>query len=187
MLKETAPYAVDQALLAEAARYLRLPEGFGEDHDAEIESALRAAIAKVEADIGLALLERGFIWRGALDACGAAEAPIGPVVSLNSVARVRFDGALAPEDVSGWRIDTHWTRSRIVAAGGSGLVEVGFNAGLAAQWSDVPPALARAVLILMAGLFDDRTGGAASAEIKSDVDVLISPWRRLRVGFGGDR
>ena len=70
MLTETAAPLVGQSLIDELADHLKLSTGFGSDAEDELEGSLRAAIAHLEARLGLALIQRNFIWRGGVGADG---------------------------------------------------------------------------------------------------------------------
>ena len=87
--------------------------------------------------------------------------------------------------------DTH--RPKLAAAGYvlpvvpiDGRVEVVFDAGFGAAWSDVPPDLQQAVFLLAAQYYEHRNEFAeVSPGLPYPVQALIERWRTVRVLGGG--
>ena len=186
MLTETAAPLVGQSLIDELADHLKLSTGFGSDAEDELEGSLRAAIAHLEARLGLALIQRNFIWRGGVGADGAATAPIAPVSVITSIDRVFADGSTEAIDVATWTLDQRPLRTRLCADKYyRDQLDIAFTAGFGVDWSDTPADLRRAALMLAAHFFENRHATASGIEILPlGVKDLIAPWRRVRVGFG---
>lgn len=187
MLTETAAPAITAAMLDEFARHLKIAIPYDATVGAEMEDALRAAVGHLEARLGLALIERGFRWRGSLGGDDGVTAPIGPVSALTAVDRVLPDGTTAPLDPAGFRLDSSALRTRFCAGVSyDDLLDFAFVAGFGPDWSDAPPDLRRAALMTAAHLYDNRhattTSGAEALPLS--IEALIQPWRPARIGFG---
>lgn len=193
MLTETAPPTITEAMRGEISRHMRLSTGFAADQDEDLAAAFRAAVAHLEASLGLCLAPRGFRWRTTpdtdldADPDGALAAPIAPVRSLISASRIGRDGAATPLDLSLFTLDQGATRTRICARSSvRGAFEFEFEAGFGADWEATPADLRRAALMLAAHYFDNRHETAATAEATPyGVAALTQPWRPLRIGLGG--
>lgn len=187
MLTETAPPVVDAALLDEIGRHLRLGDAFAIEEADALSGSFRAALAHLEATLGLCLVPRSFVWRGRLGVDGAARGPIGPVVALTSVDRVSVDGGLVPLDVGQFWIDRTETRTRICSRFLVGEeLEVRFDAGFGVDWSATPADLRQAALMLTAHYYDVRhAAGEKMRGTPLGVASLIQPWRAARVTLGG--
>lgn len=187
MLTETAAPLIGQSLIDELADHLKLSTGFGSDAEDELEGSLRAAIAHLEARLGLALVQRNFIWRGGVGPDGSATAPIAPVSVITSIDRILADGSNAAINVATWSLDQRPLRTRFCADKYyRDQLDIVFTAGFGADWTDTPADLRRAVLMLAAHFFENRHATASGIEILPlGVKELIAPWRRARVGFGG--
>lgn len=186
MLIETSPPTVTPEMDAEIAAHLRLSTGFGLDRTAEAREAFRAAVAHIEAALGLCLAPRGFVFRRRLSASTASiEAPISPIRSLTSVMRVPAEGG-APEalDLSLFTLEAGTGRTRIRSRiQFFDILEIAFEAGFGAEWADTPADLRRAVLTLTADLFDGRAGDEP-VRAPASIGALIAPWRPLRLSAG---
>lgn len=187
MLTETAAPPIGQSLIDELADHLKLSTGFGSDAEDELEGSLRAAIAHIEARLGLALIQRNFIWRGGVGSDGTATAPIAPVSVITSIDRVLPDGSTEAVDITTWSLDRRPLRTRFCADRYyRDQLDIAFTAGFGADWTDTPADLRRAALMLAAHFFENRHATATGIEILPlGVKELIAPWRRIRVGFGG--
>lgn len=133
----------------------------GDSEDALIEGLAASALALAERFTGTALIARDFTesveskgqWR---------PLTLAPVTAIDAGIDVVID------------IDTQglgWVRA-------SGRATVGYRAGAAAGWDDLPPPLATGVVLLAAHLFDHREKGAAPP---AAVSALWRPWRRVRL------
>ncbi|MFN3261892.1 MAG: hypothetical protein ACE37J_15165 [Pikeienuella sp.] len=186
MLIETSPPAVTPEMDAEIAAHLRLSSGFGLDRTTEARAAFRAAIANIEASIGLCLAPRGFVFRRRLSASTASvEAPISPVRSLTSVMRIPSDGGPAAAlDLSLFTLEAGAGRTRIRSRiQFFDILEFTFDAGFGPEWADTPADLRRAALMLTGDMFDGRPDDEP-ARAPASIGALIAPWRPLRLSAG---
>ena len=182
--------------VAELKAHLRLGTGFSDDgmQDALIESYLRAGIAAIEGRVGKVLIARRFLLR--LEDWRAADAqalPVAPVTGVVSVTLVDASGGTVVVPAGRYRLVEDSHRPRLVAAGAmlplvpvGGRVDVVFDAGFGAAWSQVPADLRQAVLLLSAEYYEHRhDGGAQSGGLPQGVLALIERWRTVRVLGGG--
>jgi uncharacterized phiE125 gp8 family phage protein len=164
-----------------AKAYLRVERA---DEDALIAGLVAAAAEICEAFVGRPLVERGFTetipagraWRRlghgpvraillveALDSEGGAEAL--PGVDYGIDIDSRGDG---------------WVR--LTATSEVRRVRVGYRAGLAGAWADLPAALRQGILRLTAHFYTSRaTEGGRGSEPPAAVAALWRPFRRLRL------
>lgn len=196
MLSEDAPVPVVALPVREMRDHLRLGTGFAEDglQDGVIEACLRAALAAIEARIGKMLIARGFRWslEDWRDA-GAQALPVAPVRAVASVTLVDADGGTVVVDPVVYRLVADMHRPKLAARGGSlpavpggGRVEVAFSAGFGPVWSDVPPDLRQAVLMLAAEYYEHRSEmGLREQGLPFGIMALIERWRTVRVLGGG--
>ncbi len=153
------PAAVIAGACAAARAHLRIT---GNAEDAVIERLAATALALAEAYTGGAVIERSH--QAMMAACGEWRAlPVAPVRSITAAAPV------VAIDIDGDGIG--WVRMAAIAP-------VGFVAGMAAGWDEVPPPVAQGVVVLIAHLFDARTADAAPP---AAVGALWRPWRRMRL------
>jgi uncharacterized phiE125 gp8 family phage protein len=172
------PIAPGVAARDEAKAYLRIA---GTDEDATIDRLLRAAAELCEQFTGRVLLRRGFVetlaaaptWRRLARA---------PVTAITSVEGVGGDGAAVPLAADAYAVDIDaegdgWVR--ILAPGTATLVRIGYQAGLAADWTSTPDTLRVGALQLAAYLYAQRGG---PEQPPAAVVALWRPWRRMRLG-----
>ena len=176
--------------------HLRLGTGFADSgmQDGLLEGYIRSAMAAIEGRTGKALMARQFKltledWRD-----GSEQAlPVAPVTGVVSLTLYDVVGAATVIAADRYRLvqDTH--RPKLAAAGYvlpvvpiDGRVEVVFNAGFGAAWSDVPPDLQQAVFLLAAQYYEHRNEFAeVSPGLPYPVQALIERWRTVRVLGGG--
>ena len=173
------PVEPGAAALGEAKAYLRIAGG---DEDALVTRLIAAAIELCEQFTGQALLERGFV--ETLPA-GAAWRRLGrtPVGAVTSVEALAADGTASPLPVGAYAIDIDaggdgWVR--VPSPGAARRLRVGYQAGLAAGWADLPQALRQGAVRLAAHLYAHRDSARDSAP-PAAVTALWRPWRRLRL------
>ncbi len=197
ILVEQATVPVEALPVAEFRDYLRLGTGFTDDaiQDGVLETCLRAAIAAIEARTGKAILERGFRWSlTAWRDHGRQVLPIAPVSAVTRLFIVDRQGAETDTPVTAYALERDAHRPALASAGGSlpsvpigGSAEIEFNAGYGPAWSDAPPALKKAVLMLAAHYYEHRHAMAFEADgIPSGISDLLLPFLNLRL-FGGGR
>ncbi len=195
ILTELSAPASEAAPVRAFAEHLRLGTGFADDGalDAVLELYLRAAMAAVEARIGLALLARPFSWtvtRWKEDASQGL--PIGPVRSVESVSLVDAEGAATEVGPEAWSVLRDSQRPRLVGRFGrslpriprAGHAEIRFTAGFGEDWDAVPADLRQAVFLLAAQYYETRAeaGGVAGA-MPFGVLVLLEAYRATRIGL----
>ena len=165
-----------------AKGYLRVERA---DEDGLIAGLLGAAAESCEAFTGLALLTRGFtetipasrawqrLMRTPVRAIVSVEAlpPQGPAQPLASAAyAIDIDA-----DGDGW--------VRLAEPGVGRRVRVGYEAGFASAWADLPAALRHGIVRLAAHFYTHRTDEPArnGAPPPAAVAALWRPYRRLRL------
>ncbi len=176
--------------------HLRLGTGFADSgmQDGLLEGYIRSAIAAIEGRTGKALLTRQFKltledWRD-----GAEQAlPVAPVTSIVSLTLYDVANVATVIAADRYRLvqDTH--RPKLASSGFvlpqvpiEGRVEVVFNAGFGAAWTNVPPDLQQAVYLLAAQYYEHRNEFAeAQPGLPYPVQALIERWRTVRVLGGG--
>lgn len=172
-------------------QHLRLGSGFADDggQDGMLAACLRAAMAAVEARIGLALLARRFLWRLTRWSDVAGQVfPVAPVALVESVTlRDRLGAALAI-DPAVWVLVPDGRRPRLRGVAGylppiptDGCAEVVFSGGYSESWDAVPHDLRQAVFLLAAQYYEQRN--AADESVPISVLALLMPYRDIRLGI----
>lgn len=174
MLRILIPPTGEPISLAEAKLALRVDHGAEDDL---IAGHIRAARELAEAQTGLALLTRTVretsdVWR--LDAHGAQPLSLAPVSSL---AAVRVGGvALDGVSTDGARlIFATPPPAPIPALNG---IEIDYVAGFSAAASAVPESLRQAIGLIVAALYEGRTG---EARIPEAARALMAAHQRVRL------
>ena len=176
--------ALPADVLAEAKAFVRV-EHAGED--ALIEGLLRTAAELCERFTGLVTLARTFDEVLPVKS-GWHRLGRSPVRAIASVEGLDETSAAVPFAPEAYQIDIDaegggWLR--VVAAGEAERVRVGYEAGLAAAWADLPEPLRHGIVRLAAHLHARRTD--ADAQPPAAVTALWRPWRRLTIGGGAAR
>ena len=170
--------------LAEAKAFVRIEHG-GED--GLIEGLLRTSAELCERFTGLVTLARTFDevlpvksgWQR------LGRSPVRAITGVEGLDEASEAVPLAPEayqididaDGGGWL--------RVISAGEDDRVRVGYEAGLAAGWADLPEPLRHGIVRLAGHLHAHRTD--AAAQPPAAVTALWRPWRRLTIGGGAIR
>jgi len=179
---------LDAALPVEdLSAHLRLGTGFAEDglQDGVLTAYLRAALSAVEAQTGVTVLSRDFLWNitGFRDS-DRIVLPIRPVSAVTTFGI--FDGSNAETiiDIADFslRADrnsaTLWGDVPTIPDGG--YAEIELTAGFA-DWSAVPKDLAHAIILLAAWFYENRTG---SGGMPTAVRSLLAAYRPRRLAMG---
>ncbi|MBS8227888.1 head-tail connector protein [Vannielia litorea] len=181
--------------VTEFKAHLRMGTGFSDEgaEDGLLESLLRAALAAVEAWTGKVLLERDFRWvlagwRGD-DVMTLPVAPVSAITSVKTVDLLDWEAVVEPGK---YRLEPDTHRPRIRATGTAfpgipkgGKVVIEFDAGFGPAWSDIPPDLAQAVLLLAGHYYDYRhEARPGEGVIPYGVSALIERWRSIRITGG---
>lgn len=166
--------------------YLRIGH---EGEDALVTSLIGSARARLEAELGVALVTRTVrleleTWPGTLMRRGLRLEP-GPVRGLLDVVSVAADGAresvISRFHLSGGRLCLRpWSFVPAIEAGGH--VEVTFETGYGAV-DALPDDLVLGVKMLAAQGYYLRDGGRESDEdaLPADIDELLAPYRGVRL------
>lgn len=188
--------------------HLRLGSGFSEDdlQDAVLSSFLRAALSAIEARCGKVLIERDFEIL-ATDWQEIATLPVAPVLSVSKLGILRplaageipdagaivtdigVLDALGPDRFQLVK-DFQSPKLRAVFSGfpsvpANGGVYVAFRAGMASDFSALPPDLQQAVLLLAAHYYENRSDiGLPAGCMPFGVSSLIARYRNVRLGAG---
>ena len=194
ILIEQAPVADAALPLQEFKEHLRLGTGFTDDgaQDALSKRLIRAGIAGIESRISKMLIRRSFLytvecWRDP----GQQALPVAPVQTITSVNLVDRAGIPTLVDPTRYVLvkDTH--RPRLAASGvllptipTDGTAEIVFQAGFGPAWTDVPPELRQAVMLLAAHYHEHRVE-TDSGTMPFGVAALIERWRNIRILGGG--
>ncbi|GGA22985.1 head-tail connector protein [Neptunicoccus cionae] len=179
--------------LALLKEHLRLGTGFssGAEQDDLLEAYLRAAISAVEGRTGLVLLEKSFNW--ALTAWRHYDRqvlPVRPVQSVDTLTLVDRAGGETVMPPETYHLERDSQNPALVAVGlalavipDGGSAEISFTAGYGPVWSDVPPDLARAVLLLAAEFYEHRAS-REGASLPTAILSLLERFRKVRL-LGG--
>lgn len=164
-----------------AKAYLRVERA---DEDGLIAGLVLAAAELCEAFVGRPLLERDLV-----ETVPASRAwrrlGQGPVRSITQVEWLPADGPAQALPAADYGIDIDsrgdgWVR--LTATGDVRRIRVGYRAGLAGAWADLPAALRQGILRLAAHFYTNRSAEAPrSSEPPAAVAALWRPFRRLRL------
>ena len=176
--------------------HLRLGRGFTGDtvQDAVLESFLRAAMAAVEARTGKVTITRAFTWTlPRWTEPREQPLPLAPVTAITEVALIDADGAEEVVDPLRYRLekDAHFPALAGRSAGlpwppSDGSIRVRFTAGYGSAWSDMPPDLAQAVMLLASHYYENREATAlGSGCMPFGVTSLLERYRPMRLFSGG--
>lgn len=172
--------SVPDSALEDAKGYLRID---GSDEDALLTTLVCAAIGLCERFTGLALFATDRT--DTVPACSPEwqRLPATPVSAITSVASLDPSGAATTLAVGAYTIDIDasgdgWVR--LTAPVGTSRLQVGYMAGLAADWSSLAEPLRQGVLRLAAYLYAHRDA-ADDAGPPAAVAALWRPYRRMQL------
>jgi uncharacterized phiE125 gp8 family phage protein len=179
------PPASEPISLAEAKLFLRIDQTV---EDSLIATLISAAREAVEAGCGRALITRRVresldIWRR--DAVGGAVLGIGPVTNIVAVRLIADNGAQSVIEEDRYRFEGSGDRPRLIFESGlpatlraAGGIEIEYDAGFAADASDLPVALRLATLQIVGALYEARQGDAGVPEAAR---ALMRPFAPVRL------
>ncbi|TDL88004.1 head-tail connector protein [Meridianimarinicoccus aquatilis] len=194
-LVELTPIPTVELPIPALRAHLRLGTGFADDdlQDTVLETALRAALAAVEARTGKLLFERALRWTVSAWRSPQVQAlPVAPVTALVSLTVYSRTGDMNPIDMGEVVLeeDTHRPLMHSVAPclpdiPALGHAVLSFTAGYSAAWDAMPPDLAHAVLLLAAHFYELRHEIVEhDGNMPFGVSTLIERYRTVRV-LGG--
>lgn len=180
--------------VAEFKDHLRLGTGFTDDgvQDSVLEGTLRAAIAAIEGRTGKVLIARSYVWTLTAWRSPARQLlPVAPVASVDEIRTIDAQGNALTVDPQRTRVAPDSQRPALLAAQSSlpaiprgGTAEIRFTAGYGASWSELPPDLGQAVLLLAAHFYEHRSVLSDQATpMPFGVSLLIDRYRTVRL-FG---
>ena len=156
-----------------------------------MEAYLRASISAVEGRTGIVLLNKSFNW--GLTNWRHYDRQVLPVRPISVVTELKMIDQAGVENVLGaenYYLEKDSQNPALVSVGlalpvipTNGSVEVTFLAGYGANWADVPDDLGRAVLMLAAEFYENRTSRDA-ASLPSGILSLLERFRKVRL-LGG--
>ncbi|MEA3008793.1 MAG: hypothetical protein QOJ91_485 [Sphingomonadales bacterium] len=164
-----------------AKAYLRVER---EDEDGLIAGLVLTAAELCEAFIGDALLVRGFGETMAADQAwrSLTRRPVRAITQIEAVAAEGPAQALASA-AYGIDIDSRgggWVR--LTGPGEARRIRIGYEAGLADDWAQLPAPLRQGILRLAAHFYTNRAPeGGRESEPPTAVAALWRPFRRLRL------
>jgi len=177
--------------------HLLLGSGFADDaaQDTMLEHYLRSAVAAIEARTGKIVLAKQYTW--SLTAWRDPQRqplPLAPVVSVDEIRMIDRLGGQIVVDAAGYVLQQDEHRPAIQTLSASlpavpiaGSVEIDFTAGFGALWTDVPPSMQQAILLLAAHYYENRTGQGIGQDLPFGVSGLIERFRSIRILGGRGR
>jgi uncharacterized phiE125 gp8 family phage protein len=178
MFSLSPPLIAAEAVVA-AKTYLRIENDL---EDALIGALLAAAVRHVEGFTNQLLLRRAGVDRLAVSSAWQ-RLGVTPVHAITLVAGLPAEGAVFTLPVDAYALDIDGSGDgwvRVTQPGSAGRIDVTVDAGLAADWGDVPEPLRLAVLRLTGHLYTYRDM-ADDVGPPAAVAALLRPWRRMRL------
>ena len=193
ILTETTTIPAASLPVDALTQHLRLGTGFapGTEQGELLEAYLRAAISAVEGRTGCVLLQKTFNWGltgwRSYDRQGLPVRPVQAITEVKFIDRVGNEEVVSNDQYGLVKDDQE---PCLVAVGlalpvppQNGSVEITFDAGYGPDWADVPADLARAVILLAADFYENRTSRDA-ASLPAGVLGLLDRFRKVRL-LGG--
>jgi len=151
--------------------------------DAGLIVLLRAALEMGEAFTGqmplAALCEE--VWPAGQRWQALAARPVQAIILVEGIPAEGARFAFAPGDYEIELEADGGALVRILQPGAAGRIAIGFTAGMAAEWADLPEGIRHGVVRLAAHHYRQRDLAGASSEPPAAVAALWRPWRRMRV------
>jgi uncharacterized phiE125 gp8 family phage protein len=166
-------------MLDEAKAYLRLED---DEDDASLGAIILAALSQTEV-----FLNQMLITRTVQQTLSVSERwqrlGVAPVRVVTGVLGLPAEGAAFALPVASYGVDIDasgdgWVR--VSQPGSAGRIQITAEAGMAADWSDLPEALRHGVL-RMIGHFYAHRDASDDAGPPPAVAALLRPWRRMRL------
>lgn len=174
-----APLALDSIMLDEVRAFLRVDD---DNDDSSLASSLLAALGYAEQFTRQILLRRTAT-ETVTSGGGWQILKALPVQSVMSVTAIPAEGASYLMSVEAWEAKISSIGEvyfRVLQPGNVGRVAVACNAGIMADWANVPEALRMGILRL-AGYFYAHRDGTEDSGPPAAALALLRPWRRVHV------
>ena len=177
-LQLNAPPATEPVTLAQAKAWLKVET---DDEDALITALIPAARARAEWHTGRAFVTQGWtLWLDRVGEC--VELPLPPLAGVESVTLYVADDAATVLAEDGYRVDVPGGRL-LFKSSHPGLrprnaAAIAFTCGYG-DAADVPAAIASAILLLVAQLYEHR--GDKGAPMPDQALALLAPYRVVRL------
>lgn len=200
-LELVTPPATEPVTLSDAKLHLKVDTT---DDDALITSLITAARARAEWHTGRAFITQS--WTLWLDAWPGASAddnlppalsatppvpiaiPLPPLQSVGSITTYAMDDSTSVMSTSQYQVDTASNPARVALKIGvtppvnlraMNAIAIAFTAGYGSAASDVPDAIKRAILMIVADLYANR--GDAAVETSAAALATLAPYRILNL------
>jgi len=200
-LELVTPPAAEPVALSDAKLHLKVDTT---DDDTLITSLIVAARARAEWHTGRAFITQS--WRMWLDCWPGAQAddglppalsatppspiaiPLPPLASVASITTYAMDDSATVMDISQYQVDTASSPGRVALKAGVtppvnlralNAIAIAFTAGYGASASNVPDAIKRAILMIVADLYANR--GDAGIETSAAALATLAPYRILNL------
>jgi uncharacterized phiE125 gp8 family phage protein len=174
-----APLVLDSIMLDEVRAFLRVDDDID---DSSLAASLLAALGYAEQFTRQILLRRTAT-ETVTSGGGWQILKTLPVQSVMSVTAIPAEGATYLMPAEAWEAKISSTGEvyfRVLQPGNAGRAAVACNAGLVADWANVPEALRMGILRL-AGYFFAHRDGAEDSGPPAAALALLRPWRRVQV------
>lgn len=200
-LELVTPPAAEPVTLSDAKLHLKVDTT---DDDALITALITAARARAEWHTGRAFISQSWIlwldcWPGARGDDGLPPAlsatppvpvsvPLPPLQSVASITTYAMDDSATVMSTSRYQVDTASNPARVALKAGvtppvnlrsMNAIAIAFTAGYGDAASDVPDAIKRAILMIVADLYANR--GDAGVETSAAALATLAPYRILNL------
>lgn len=200
-LELITPPAIEPVTLAEAKAHLKVDTT---DDDALLTALIAAARARAEWHTGRAFITQSWklwldIWPGAIGCDdlpprlsasppSAVEIPLPPLQSVSSITSYALDDSATVMNSALYQVDIASAPARVALKIGvappvnlraMNAIAIAFNAGYGDAESDVPDAIKRAILMIVADLYANR--GDAAMETSAAALATLMPYRILHL------
>lgn len=184
-LEQIVPPLVEPVTLAEVKQNLKVET---EDEDALLARLITVARQRCEHYTGRVMNAQQ--WRLTLDQWPGwiVDLPFPPLLAVTSVQTYGSDDVASPMASGLYAVDTAVSPGRIIRRSASAWpapgrsyngIEITYQAGYGPSWNDVPEALRQGMLLLIAGLYEQREG--AASVLPPAVEGLWQPYRLVRL------
>lgn len=200
-LELITPPAIEPVTLSDAKLHLKVDTT---DDDALITALITAARARAEWHTGRAFITQSWTlwldaWPGVMADGNLPPAlsptppvpisiPLPPLISVSAITSYAMDDSATVMSTSLYQVDNASAPARValkigvappVNLRGMNAIAISFSAGYGANASDVPDAIKRAILMIVADLYANR--GDAAVETSAAALATLAPYRILNL------